>query len=312
MRAVVIQEYGGPNVLVEQEMAVPTCNDNQVLVELHATSVNPVDSNIRAGHVQEVFPVHTFPHVLGLDLAGIVREVGGSVKHFKKGDRVFGLGKSGTYAEYAVAEEDQIAILSSKNTFNEAGALPAVALTAWHSLFRYGELKEGERVLIHGGAGGVGHVAIQMAKLTGAHVIATASSRNHEFVRQLGADEVIDYANTDFTEEVRDVNMVLDFVVGLEQEKNCMVLKKGGRVISIVTPAIADIVGAYGVDGKFVVVDPKRDELEQIDRWVQEQKLKVHINEISPLDESALRKAHRQIETKHTRGKLVIQIRKIR
>ncbi|WP_166245885.1 NADP-dependent oxidoreductase [Paenibacillus turpanensis] len=309
MRAIAIHEYGYPDVLVEQEVSVPTCNDNQVIVELHAGSVNPVDSNIRAGRVQEVFPVHTFPHVLGLDLAGIVREVGVSVKHFKKGDRVFGLGSSGTYAEYAVAEEDQIAKLSSNHTFIEAGALPAVALTAWHSLFRYGELKVGERVLIHGGAGGVGHVAIQMAKLTGAHVIATASSWNHEFIRQLGADEVIDYANTDFSEEVRDVDMVLDFVVGLEQEKNCRVLKKGGRVVSIVTPSIADIVGAYGVDGKFVVVDPKRDELELIDRWVQEQKLKVHINEIFHLDESALRKAHRQIETKHIRGKLVIQIR---
>ncbi|MFS0725191.1 NADP-dependent oxidoreductase [Paenibacillus sp. 1P07SE] len=309
MRAIAIHEYGYPDVLVEQEVSVPTCNDNQVMVELHAGSVNPVDSNIRTGRVQEVFPVHTFPHVLGLDLAGIVREVGASVKHFKIGDRVFGLGSSGTYAEYAVAAEDQIAKLSSNHTFIEAGALPAVALTAWHSLFRYGELKVGERVLIHGGAGGVGHIAIQMAKLTGAHVIATASLRNHEFVRQLGADEVIDYANTDFSEEAKDVDMVLDFVVGLEQEKNCRVLKKGGRVVSIVTPAIADIAQAYGVDGKFVVVDPKRDELELIDRWVQEQKLKVHINEIFPLDESALRKAHRQIETKHTRGKLAIQIR---
>lgn len=310
MRAIAIHEYGEPKVLVEQEMVVPTCKDNQVLVELHAASVNPVDSNIRAGRVQEVFPVHAFPHILGLDLAGVVKEAGASVKHFKKGDRVFGLGSSGTYAEFAVAEEGQIAKLSSIHNFNEAAALPAVALTAWHSLYRYGELQEGERVLIHGGAGGVGHVAIQMAKLTGAHVITTASSRNHEFVRRLGADEVIDYTAIDFAEEVRDVDMVLDFVVGLDQARNCKVLKKGGRVVSIVTPAIRDIARAYGVDGRFVVVAPKREELEQIDQWVREQKLKVHIDEIFQLDESALRKAHSKIETKHTRGKLVIQIRK--
>jgi NADPH:quinone reductase-like Zn-dependent oxidoreductase len=309
MRAITIQGYGEPDVLVEQEMDIPVCNDNQVLVEMYATSVNPVDSNIRAGRVQEVFPVHRFPHILGLDLAGVVKEVGTAVKHFTKGDRVFGLGSSGTYAEYALAEEAQIAKLSSNIAFNEAGALPAVALTAWHSLFRYGELKEGERVLIHGGAGGVGHIAIQMAKLTGAHVIATASIKNHEFVRGLGADEVIDYTAVDFAEVVRDVDMVLDFVVGLDQERNCRVLGEGGRVVSIVTPTIADIAGAYGVDGKFVIVDPKREELEQINRWMREQQLEVHLNEIFSLEEAALRMAHTQIETKHTRGKLVIQIR---
>lgn len=310
MRAITIHGYGGPDMLGEQELAVPTCNDNQVLVEMYATSINPVDSNIRAGRVQEVFPVQRFPHILGLDLAGVVKEVGAKVKHLKRGDRVFGLGSSGTYAEYTVAAEAGIAKLSNSITFNEAGALPAVALTAWHSLFRYGELKEGERVLIHGGAGGVGHLAIQMAKLTGAHVIATASSRNHEFVRNLGADEVIDYTAVDFSEVVRDVDIVFDFVVGLEQEKNCRVLKKSGRVVSIVTPAIADIARIYGVDGKFVIVDPKREQLEQIDWWMQEQKLKVHINDIFPLDTAPLRMAHTRIETKHTRGKLVIQIRK--
>jgi NADPH:quinone reductase-like Zn-dependent oxidoreductase len=309
MRAITIHGFGDPDVLGEEEVAVPTCNDNQVLVEVYATSVNPVDSNIRAGRVQEVFPVHQFPHILGLDLAGVVKEVGAAVKHLKQGDRVFGLGSLGTYAEYAVAEEAQIAKLSSNITFHEAGAMPAVALTAWHSLFRYGELKKGERVLIHGGAGGVGHAAVQIAKLTGAYVIATASSRNLEFVRRLGADEVIDYSAVDFSEVVRDVDMVFDFVVGLDQKKNCRVLKKGGRVVSIVTPAIADIARAYGVEGRFVVVEPKREELEQIDRWMREQKLKVHITDILPLDEESLRLAHTQIETKHTRGKLVIQIR---
>lgn len=310
MRAITIHEYGGPDVLTDQEVAIPTFRDNQVLVEMVATSVNPVDNNIRAGLVQKVFPVHHFPHILGLDLAGVVKDVGAAVTHVKPGDRVFGLGATGTYAEYAVADEEQLAKLSSDITFEEAGALPAVALTAWHSLFRYGELKEGERVLIHGGAGGVGHVTIQMAKLTGAYVIATASARNHEFVRSLGADEVIDYTAVNFAEVVSHVDLVLDFVVGLEQEQNCNVLKKGGRVVSIVTPDIADITKPYGVEAKFVIVEPSREELEQIEGWMQDHKLKVHLNNIIPLDEDALRMAHSQIETKHTRGKIVIQIKK--
>ena len=309
MRAITIQEYGNPDVLRGEQVAVPSYNDNQVLVELYATSVNPVDCNIRAGVVQEVFPVHSFPHILGLDLAGVVKEVGTAVTQFKQGDRVFGLGSTGTYAEYAVAEEDQLAKLSSTITFQEAGALPAVALTAWHSLFHYGELKEGQRVLIHGGAGGVGHVAIQMAKRAGAYVMTTARASNHEFIRSLGADEVIDYTSVDFSEAARDVDIVFDFIMGIDQQKNSNVLKQGGRIVSIVTPSIEDIVKAYGVEGKFVVVNPKREELEQIEGWLQEQSLKSYINEAYPLAEEALRMAHTRIETKHTRGKLVIQIR---
>ena len=304
-----IHGYGNPEVLVEQETTQPACTDTQVLVELYATSVNPVDGNIRAGLVQEVFPVHHFPHILGLDLAGVVKETGAAVTQFKPGERVFGLGSSGTYAEYAVAEEAQLATLSDNVSFNEAGALPAVALTAWDSLFRYGGLKQGERVLVHGGAGGVGHVAIQMAKLSGAYVIATASAVNHEYVRGLGADEVIDYTVVDFSEAVSDVDMVLDFIVGLDQAKNGKVLRQGGRIVSIVTPAIADIAGSYGVDGRFVVVEPNREKLEQIEGWLRERKLQVHLSDILPLSEAALRKAHAQIETKHTKGKIAIQIR---
>ncbi|MFY0665510.1 MAG: NADP-dependent oxidoreductase [Natronospirillum sp.] len=309
MKAITIHGYGEPEVLGEQEVALPVHSDTQVLVEMHATSVNPVDSNIRGGRVQDVFPVQRFPHTLGLDLAGVVKEVGSSVKYFKQGDRVFGLGSSGTYAEYTVAEESQLARLSANIPFNDAAALPVVALTAWHSLFQYGAVKQGDRVLVHGGAGGVGHIAIQMAKASGAYVIATTSSGNHEFVRSVGADEIIDYAAVDYSEVVRDVDIVLDFVVGLEQEKNMKVLKKGGRVVSIVTPDISEITEAYDVRGNFVVVDPRREELEQINAWMEEKKLKVHISRIYSFTEGDLRNAHAQIETKHGRGKLVIQIR---
>lgn len=309
MKAITFHNYGGSQVLGLQEVELPNYNEQEVLIELYATSVNPVDSNIRAGRVQDVFPVHSFPHILGLDLAGVVKEVGAAVKGLKPGDRVFGLGKTGTYAQYAVADESQIAKLSDSISYNEAGALPAVALTAWHSLFQYGQLKDGEHVLIHGGAGGVGHVAIQMAKLAGAYVSTTASLKNHDFVKSLGADQVIDYVNEDFSEIIGEVDMVLDLIVGLNQDKNCKVLKQEGRIISIVTPHISEQAQARGRVGEFVFVDPKRDQLEEIERWMQDGKLKVQIDELLPLEEVAVRHAHNKIETKHTRGKIVFQIR---
>jgi len=309
MKAIFMNDYGNPDVLKEQVVSIPKINDDQVLVEMYATSINPVDSNIRAGRAKEAFPVHQFPHILGLDVAGVVIETGAKVNHFKPGDRVFGLGSSGSYAEYVVAEESMLAKLSPDIPFHIAGALPAVALTAWHSLFIYGTLQPGERCLIHAGAGGVGHVAIQMAKHAGAYVITTASARNHDFVKELGADEVIDYQTVDFSEAINEVDVVLDAVIGANQVKNFKVLRKGGRVVSIVTPNIADLAQEYQANAKFVVVQPTRDELEEIERYVREQKLTVHINRMFPLSETGLIEAHRMIETKHTKGKLVVQIK---
>jgi len=152
-------------------------------------------------------------------------------------------------------------------------------------------------------------VAIQMTKFAGAYVITTASARNHDLVKEFGADEVIDYQTADYSEIIIEVDIVLDAVIGANQEKNFKVLRKGGRVVSIVTPNISDLAQAYQVNAKFVVVLPNRDELVKIVQWVQEQKLKVHIDRIFPLTETALIEAHRIIETKHARGKLVVQIR---
>ncbi|MDQ0230701.1 NADP-dependent oxidoreductase [Metabacillus malikii] len=311
MKAIVINGYGEPNVLTEQEVVIPTLKENEVLIEMYATSINPVDSNIRAGIVQDVFPVDEFPHILGLDVAGIIIDIGENVTQFERGDRVFGLakGNSGSYAEYAIAEQALLAKIPPTVSFNEAAGLPAVSLTAWHTLFQYGKLQQGERILIHAGAGGVGHIAIQMAKLAGAYIITTASSRNHDFVKNLGADEIIDYNVVDFSETVKDVDIVFDAVVGLNQEKNIKVLKDGGRVVSIVTPNISDIAKEYNVDAQFVIVQPSRRELKQIADWVEDNKIKLHINRIFPFTEICVREAHNLIETKHTNGKLVVQIR---
>lgn len=309
MKAILIQRYGGVDAFTEEDIALPHGGPEQVVVEVHAASVNPVDANIRAGLLQDVFPVESFPHVLGIDIAGVVLEVGKHVTHLKEGDRVFGLTTSGGYAEYALANGDVLTKMPDEISFNEAGALPAVALTAIHSLFHYGNLQAGEKVLIHAGAGGVGHVAVQMAKAVDAYVIATASTANLEFVKKLGADEVIDYTATDFTQQVKDIDLVLDSVIGENQQRNVKILKQGGRIVSIVHPDIAEQLAGQNINAKFVVVNSTRDDLQRIVQWVREQKLKVFINRTFPLSVAGLAEAHQRIETKRARGKLVVQVR---
>jgi NADPH:quinone reductase-like Zn-dependent oxidoreductase len=308
MKAITIQQYGNPDVLREQEIAIPTVSGTQVLVEMHATSINPIDHKIRSGEMQDIFAVQ-FPHVLGLDIAGVVKAVGSEVTHFKPGDRVYGVGSSGSYAEYTVADEGTLAKISPDHLFTDAGALPIVAITAWQGLFNYGKIKQGDRVLIHAGAGGVGHIAIQLAKQTGAYVISTASARNHDFVKQLGADEVIDYTTIDFSEQLTDVDVVLDTMGWEVQEKSFRVIKEGGKLIALAFPIISDKVKNYPIVAEAAVVQPNRKDFEQIERWVHEQKLKVYINTILPFTEQGLIEGHLRMGTKHTNGKMVVQIK---
>jgi NADPH:quinone reductase-like Zn-dependent oxidoreductase len=308
MKAITIQQYGNPDVLREQEIAIPTVSGTQVLVEMHATSINPIDHKIRSGEMQDIFPVQ-FPHVLGLDIAGVVKAVGSEVTHFKPGDRVYGVGSSGSYAEYTVADEGTLAKISPDHSFTDAGALPIVAITAWQGLFNYGKIKQGDRVLIHAGAGGVGHIAIQLAKQTGAYVITTASAHNHDFVKQLGADEVIDYTTTDFSEQLTDVDVVLDTMGWEVQEKSFPVITEGGKLIALAFPIISDKVKNYPIIAEAAVVQPNRKDFEQIERWVREQKLKVHIHTLLPFTEQGLIEGHHKMGTKHTNGKLVVQVK---
>ncbi|SDO85739.1 NADPH:quinone reductase [Paenibacillus sp. yr247] len=308
MKAITIQQYGNPDVLRQQEIDIPTVSGTQVLVEMHATSINPIDHKFRSGEMQDIFPVQ-FPHVLGLDIAGVVKAVGSEVTHFKPGDRVYGVGSSGSYAEYTVADEGTLAKISPDHLFTDAGALPIVAITAWQGLFNHGKIKQGDKVLIHAGAGGVGHIAIQLAKQTGAYVITTASASNHDFVKQLGADEVIDYTTTDFSEQLTDVDVVLDTMGWEVQEKSFPVIKEGGKLIALPSPIISDKVKNYPIVAEAAVIQPNRKDFEQIERWVREQKLKVHINTFLPFTEQGLIEGHHRIGTKHTNGKLVVQIK---
>ncbi|WP_379196227.1 NADP-dependent oxidoreductase [Paenibacillus sp. GCM10012306] len=308
MKAIIFNEYGTPDVLREEEVEIPIIHDDEVLVEVYTTSVNPVDCYIRSGQVHDIFPVD-FPHILGVDIAGIVQATGKNVNHVQPGDRVFGLVDSGGYAAYTKVDKSAVVRISPSISFAEAGALPAVSITAWQSLFHYGQLRKGERILIHAAAGGVGHIAIQLAKWAGAYVIGTASSWNYDFVRQLGADEVIDYTAVDFTKVVHAVDVVIDGIGGEVEDMSYKVLKEGGKLISLINRAIKGNTSRNDVMAKFALIQSSASDFAQIEELVREHKLKVHINGVVPLSQAGVTEAHLRSETRHVNGKLVIQVR---
>jgi len=225
MRAVRFHDYGDPSVLRVDEVPRPRPKAGEVLVEVRAAGVNPIDWKLRSGNLQAFLPVE-LPHVPGIELAGTVSELGPGVTEFSLGDDVFGRGQ-GAYAEYAIAPAQSIARKPKVLSFVEAATLPNGGITAWWGLFEIAGLESGQRLLIHGGAGGVGGLAVQLGRWKGAHVIATTSTANLDFVRSLGADEVVDYSVSRFDETVGDVDVVLDTVGGDVTDRSWSVLKKG-------------------------------------------------------------------------------------
>ncbi|MFZ2197857.1 MAG: NADP-dependent oxidoreductase, partial [Thermodesulfovibrionales bacterium] len=212
MKAVVIEKYGGADVLEIKDIPLPVVEDQDLLIEVHAASVNPVDWKIREGYFKEMIP-YKFPLVLGWDVAGVVKETGASTTLFKAGDRVFSrtdIARNGTYAEYVAVDEGLVALLPDNLSFREAAAVPLACQTAWQALIEMAHVKQGDKVLIHAASGGVGTFAVQIAKYRGAYVTATCGTANTRLVKSLGADEVIDYTATDFSEVLHDFDIVLD------------------------------------------------------------------------------------------------------
>ncbi|WP_038025628.1 NADP-dependent oxidoreductase, partial [Tetragenococcus muriaticus] len=211
-RAVVINQYGGKDQLKESTVSLPKLEENQVLVSVQATSINPIDWKLREGYLQQKYP-WDFPIVLGWDVAGVIVDVGQEVTNWQVGDKVFARPQTtrfGTYADYTIVNENLLVSIPDNTSYKEAAAVPLAGLTAYQVLFDHGELEAGQKVLIHAGSGGVGTFAIQLAKLQGAYVYTTASKKNHELLQSLGADETIDYHTTDFTEVVSQADLVLD------------------------------------------------------------------------------------------------------
>ncbi|MEV7660508.1 NADP-dependent oxidoreductase [Paenarthrobacter sp. NPDC089316] len=248
MKAFVLTQYKQP--LQEVDVPEPVVGDHDVLVQVHSAGLNQLDEKIRLGEFKQILP-YRLPQVLGHDLAGVVLEVGAKVRSFAPGDQVFARAadhRIGSFAERIAVAEQDLAIKPSTISMDEAGALPLVALTAWQALVERGAVGPGQKVLIHAGAGGVGSIAIQLAKYLGATVATTVSTGNKEFVRELGADVVIDYRKDDFTEIVHDYDLVLDSLGGENLERSLRVLKPGGKAIGIAGPPDAGFARQLGAN----------------------------------------------------------------
>jgi NADPH:quinone reductase-like Zn-dependent oxidoreductase len=298
MRVITQKTVGDASVLEVAEVAKPVPGPGQVLVKVGAAGVNPVDTYIRAG----AFPaLGEPPFTLGWDIAGTVK----SGEGFEAGDEVYGMlpfpGTGGGYAEYVVANASDLAPRPSNLTVEEAGAVPLVALTAWQALVGRAGLAAGQRVLIHAAAGGVGHVAVQLAKARGAYVIGTASAAKHDFVRSLGADEVIDYRNEDFT-SIEQVDVVFDLIGGDYAERSAKVLKPGGVLVSIIpgNPGF-DVDRAVDLGIRFELIGSVVASGAELAALPQ---LRVQLDHVVPLADIA--KAHELVESKRTTGKVVL------
>lgn len=310
MKAIVINQYGGKEQLKEREIEKQAPGDNQVVVKLHATSINPIDWKLREGYLKSSLPFD-FPIVLGWDAAGVVDEVGKNVTEFKIGDRVFARPETtnrGTYAEYTVVDSHLLARIPENVSFEEAACVPLAGLTAWQCLFDFGQVKSGDKVLIHAGAGGVGSFAIQFAKNAGAYVATTAGTHNVEFLKSLGADEVIDYKKEDFETVLEDFDFVLDSLGGEIQEKSFTVLKNGGKLASIVSEPNKEKANQKNIKSGLVWLNPNGKQLAEIAELLKQGKVKVIIGHKFPFSEKGLTEAHALSETHHAKGKIVIQI----
>ena len=308
MKAVRIHRYGGPDALVFETAPCPRPGNGEVLIRVHATAVNPVDWKIREGYLKDVLQ-HKLPLIIGWDLSGTVIETGPGVTRFRAGDEVFSrpdIMRDGTYAEIIVVRETEVALKPKSLDHLHAAAIPLAATTAWQALFDAAGLSEGQRILIHAAAGGVGSFAVQLAKWKGAQVIGTASARNHDYLRALGADEVIDYRTVLFEEAVRYVDVVFDTIGGDTQDRSWKVLKPGGILVSILRPPSAETASEYGVRQEFVFMQPNAAELTEIAELVDAGKLRAVVDTVLPLADA--RRAHQLNQMGHTRGKIVLKV----
>ncbi len=307
MKAICFHEYGGPEVLKYENVPRPEPQHGQVLIQVRAAAVNPVDWKIREGWLASMIPLQ-LPAIAGTDVAGVVMATGQGVTDFRVGQDVYGfvgIG-SGAYAEYTTATIETIALQPRTLDYVQAASVPLVATTAWQALFEAGGLKEGQTVLVHGGAGGVGTFAVQLAKMKGAYVLATASSQNVEFVKGLGADEVIDYTTTRFETVAHHVDVVLDIIGGETEQRSWGVLKPGGILVSTVGPPSQEDAAKHRVRAAFVQAQPTAGLLKEIARLLDSGQIKPNVGKMFPMEQA--RQAQELKQHGHTRGKIVLEI----
>lgn len=308
MKAVVVNEYGGPEVLKYQDVPRPEPKDDEILVRVMAAAVNPVDSYVRQGMFAKR-GIDNRPLIIGSDVAGVVEKTGASAKKFKPGDAVYSylaVTRGGAYAEFAIARESETALKPKNVGFEEAASVPLAGTTAWQALIDSAKIQQGQTVLISGGSGGVGSLAIQIAKARGLKVIATASTEHQALLKQLGVDLAIDYKTTKFEEVVKDVDLVLNCVRADALAHSYGVVKKGGTIVSITDEPNQAECAKRGLTCSRMGAHPEAKVLDELTKLIEAGKLKPVVGQTLPLAEA--NKAHEQIETRHTLGKIVLKV----
>ena len=310
MKAAQINNYGGSDVIEINEISKPIPKEGQILVEVYASSVNPIDYKIRLGYLKGA--IKSLPITLGTDFAGVVEEVGSGVSEFKVGDEVYGNaiilgGGSGTLAEFTAANIGNTALKPKTLNFVASAALPLAAASALQAIEEHIQIKEGQKILIQGGAGGIGSLAIQLAKMHGAYVAATTSPETLDFVKSLGAELIIDYKTEDFTKIIKDYDAVFDATAGEVAEKSLQVLKKGGIIVSMSGQFDQAEVEKYGVTTITQQTNTNAQKLRRIAGLVDTGKLKAEVDKVFSLDQ--VRQAFDYLEKEHPKGKVVVQIK---
>lgn len=304
MKAVVVNEYGDNDVVNYIDVPRPEPAADEILVKVRAAGVNPVDWKIRSGAGERLGL--KLPIMLGDEIAGTVEQVGDAVKDFREGDAVYGIIKSGGFAEYAIAKSGDVALKPERLDYEHAAAIPLGGLTGWQAIFDLANLMSGQRIFITGASGAVGSLAVQFTKARGASVIGMASERNEEFVKDLGADEFIDYTKQNFEEIVRDVDVVFDTVGGDTFEKAFRTLKKGRFLVTAVEFPSEEKAGQFSIKVARVFCKPNAEELNEISELVDESNLKARVATVLPLAE--VKKALELSESGRANGKIVLRI----
>jgi NADPH:quinone reductase-like Zn-dependent oxidoreductase len=308
MKAIVVNEYGGPEILKYQDVPRPEPKDDEILVRVIAAGVNPIDAYVRQGMLAKR-GLDNRPAIIGYDIAGVVEKAGVNIKKFKTGDAVYSylsIMRGGGYAEFAIAKESETALKPRNINFVEGAAVPLAATTAWQALVDTAKIEKGQTVLIHGGSGGVGSFAIQIAKTRGAKVIATASTAHQDLLKQLGVDQAIDYTTTKFEDAVKDIDVVLNCVRADALGRSYGVMKKGGIIVSITDEPDQAECAQHGIRSTRLGANPDAKVLEELSKLIEVRKIKPIVSQTLSLSEA--NKAHQQIETHHTLGKIVLKV----
>ena len=311
MKSAQITRYGGSEVVeINQNASLPNPSAGKVLAIVKAAGVNPADWKIREGYMKQMVSLQ-FPSTLGMDFSGVIKQLGESVLDLEQGDEVYGQagvigGGSGAFAELALADADKIAHKPKTLSHKEAAGLPLTGVSAWQALVETIGLTKGQKILIHGGAGGIGSIAIQLAKKLGAYVATTVSSGDRQFVQELGADEVVDYKTQPFEDLLHDYDAVLDTVGGATYTKSFKVIRKAGVILSMLEQPNSELMGRFGVNAISQATRVNRERLMKLAQWVDQNDIRVHVEKAFPLDEAG--RALDYQRDAHPKGKVVLVI----